>query len=71
MRVTLTEDKIVNNLLYGVLTLTCQDRPTVRETARVIGKCIAALPGARFGPLYYRALERDKINAQRVILIDV
>ncbi|KXJ06747.1 hypothetical protein AC249_AIPGENE17287 [Exaiptasia diaphana] len=36
---------------------------TIRFAVRVIGKIISFLPGAHYGKLHYRNLERDKINA--------
>lgn len=38
-------------------------KPTIRNVAAVIGKLVAALPAAQYGPLHYRALEHDKIQA--------
>jgi len=38
-------------------------KPTIKKVAMVIGKLVAALPAAQYGPLHYRALEQDKIKA--------
>ena len=32
----------------------------IRKLAQIIGKIVAALPGSRFGALYYRGLEKNK-----------
>ena len=47
---------ICNDLLH-------KHNPTIREVAQVIGLLVSSLPGALFGPLHYRHLERDKITA--------
>ena len=39
---------------------------TIRQTAKIIGKLVAAFPAVQYGPLFYRALERDKIVALKV-----
>ena len=31
-----------------------------RKPAQIIGKIVAALPGSRFGALYYRGLDKNK-----------
>lgn len=38
-------------------------KPSIRQVARVIGKLVSAFPGVQYGQLYYRYIERDKINA--------
>lgn len=35
----------------------------IREVARIVGLLVALLPGAKFGKLFYRRLEQDKIRA--------
>ena len=37
--------------------------PSIRYVCHVIGLLVAAFPGVMYGPLYYRSLERDKIDA--------
>lgn len=37
--------------------------PRIVQVAEVIGILISNLPGSKYGPLHYRALEVDKINA--------
>ena len=37
--------------------------PTIRQVAEIIGILVSNFPGAQYGPLYYRHLERDKYLA--------
>ncbi|RUA04502.1 MAG: hypothetical protein DSY43_06170 [Gammaproteobacteria bacterium] len=62
MTVTLTTEKGAD---LKALCQSIRDRQklTIRTTATVIGKIIASFPGVIHGPLYYRALERDKTKA--------
>ena len=39
---------------------------TIRHVSKVIGKLVAAFPAVQHGPLFYRALERDKIIALKM-----
>ena len=32
----------------------------IRKLAQIIGKIVSALPGSRFGALYYRGLDKNK-----------
>ena len=38
-------------------------KPTIKMVARVIGKFVAAFPAVQYGPLHYRALEKEKTAA--------
>ena len=38
-------------------------RITIREVVCILGKLISSLPASKFGALYYRYLENDKITA--------
>ncbi len=38
-------------------------QPSIRQVAAVIGKLVAALPAVKYGALYYRELEKEKIRA--------
>ena len=62
MTVKLTPEKAldVRTLCTALLN---KAHPTIRETAKVIGKIIATFPGVMYGPLYFRTLERDKTKA--------
>ena len=65
MTVKLTKDKITG------LTKACQSlldskSLSVRDVARVIGKTVSSFSGTSYGPLYYRALDRDKTHALKL-----
>ena len=62
MTVTLTQEKKeqLKSLCTEALS---QEIFPIRFVAKVIGKIVSALPGAGFGRLHYRNLERDKIRA--------
>ena len=38
---------------------------TIRELAQLIGQVVASFQGVKFGPLWYRNMEHDKVNALR------
>ena len=38
----------------------------IHEVASIVGKIVAIFPGAQFGPLHYRELEKEKILALRL-----
>ena len=61
MRVTLTEDKIdnVSDLCYNLLN---SKVITIRFLAQVIGKIVSCFPAVRFGPLFFRNLEYEKVK---------
>ena len=62
MTVTPTEDK-VGKILSNCNLLLQNDNPTIRQVAEVIGILVSNFPGAQYGPLHYRHLERDKYSA--------
>ena len=62
MTVTPTEDK-VGKILSNCNLLLQNDNPTIRHAAEVIGILVSNFPGAQYGPLHYRHLERDKYSA--------
>ena len=62
MTVTLTPER-VNSLKAGCIQLLRKNRMTVREVAQVIGKIVASFVAVKYGPLYYRHLEKDKTRA--------
>ena len=39
------------------------EKPTIRDVARLLGTLTSCLPGVKFGPLHYKALEVCKIEA--------
>ena len=65
MTLTLTDEKIlkIETLILQVLN---SEKVTIREVARVIGYFISSLPAVRYGALYYRALEKDKVEALKI-----
>ena len=42
------------------------NRVSIRDVSRVIGLLVSSFPGVMFGPLYYRALEHDKVQALKL-----
>ena len=59
MTVTLTGEKVQQILSVCAMLLKTQ-MPTIRQVAEVIGILVSNFPGAQYGPLHYRHLERDK-----------
>ena len=62
MIVMLTEDKI--HKLKDLLTFTIH---RIRDIARLIGHLVSSLPAVKYGTLYYRYLEMNKINALKYV----
>ena len=62
MTVTPTEDK-AQRIRSVCATLLQTQMPTIRQVAEVIGILVSNFPGAQYGPLHYRHLERDKYLA--------
>ena len=62
MTVMLTEEK-VQRILSICASLLKTQMPTIRQVAEVIGILVSNFPGAQYGPLHYRHLERDKYLA--------
>ena len=62
MTVMLTEEK-VQRILSICASLLKTQMPTIRQVAEVIGILVSNFPGAQYGPLPYRHLERDKYLA--------
>ena len=62
MTISLTEKRrnALHSLLLNILRL---KSPTIQYVAKVIGHIISALPASKFGSLYYRDLENDKVVA--------
>ena len=60
MTIRLTSQKATDTKNCCKLLLHSTTNPTIRETARVIGKIVASLPGVMHGPFYYKQLENDK-----------
>ena len=62
MTVSLTPEKQLV-IQKECLSALCIKNPSIRYVCHVIGLLVAAFPGVMYGPLYYRSLERDKIDA--------
>ena len=62
MTVTLTEEK-VQQILSVCASLLKTQMPAIRQIAEVIGILVSNFPGAQYGPLHYRHLDRDKYLA--------
>ena len=65
MTVSVTQEK-KEKLLQFIHECLFAPRLTIRAVACLVGKLIACLPGSQFGALYYRNIERDKIQALRL-----
>ena len=63
MRITLTSQKVEKIQSACASLLNKSSRVSIRNVSRVIGLLVSSFPGVMFGPLYYRALERDKVQA--------
>ena len=66
MRITRTLQKVEKIMSACALLLNKSNRVSIREVSRVIGLLVSSFPGVMFGPLYYRALEHDKIIALKL-----
>ena len=62
--ISLTAGK-ADSLKAAAQALLLKKSPTIRKVAEVIGKMVASFPGVQLGPLHYRQLENDKIQALR------
>ena len=58
MTITLTPEK-ATGLQTACNILLTDPSPTIRDLARVIGKIVSSFPAVCYGPLYFRALERN------------
>lgn len=63
--VTPAESKI-QKVVTACQHLLTKHNPTITEVAEVIGLLVSNLPGAQYGPLHYRSLESDKIQALKI-----
>lgn len=62
MTVQMTEER-KQKLFDTACKILYQNQTSVRELARLIGLIVASFPAVKFGPLFYRHLEDDKIKA--------
>jgi len=65
MTVTPTEIKI-QKVVTACQHLLTKHNPTITEVAEVIGLIVSNFPGTQYGPLHYRSLESDKIQALKI-----
>ena len=61
MTVTLTAER-KDKIFQTASGLCKKDSSTVRELAQFIGMVVAGVQGVKFGPLWYRAMEKDKTD---------
>ena len=61
MTVSVTSEK-KEKLMQFIHECLFAPRLTIRAVACLVGKLIACLPGSQFWALYYRNIERDKIQ---------
>ena len=69
MTVTLTKRK-VDNLICKCKQILSESALTIRSVAELIGLMVSSVTGVEFGPLHYRFLESDKVQALKVALGD-
>ena len=62
MKVTLPTEK-QHDIIQSCSELLQKENPTIRNVAKIIGQLVASFPAVQYGPLFYRDLEKDKINA--------
>jgi hypothetical protein len=62
MTVRLTEDKRIE-IRAACTRYSRRQKLTIQQLASLVGKLVATFPAARYGPLHYRDLERDKVRA--------
>ena len=62
MLITLPKQKC-DDIKEACMALLHEQMPSIRMVAKVVGKLVAALPAAQYGPLHYRYMEIDKIRA--------
>ena len=62
MRISLTLEK-KENLQKFIVKILASLQISIRTIACLVGKLVSSLPGSRFGALYYRNIERDKVKA--------
>ena len=66
MTVRLTQDKITKIKTHLSCLLENPFSVKIGDVAKVIGHLISSLPGVKYGALYYRNLEMDKVAALKL-----
>ena len=66
MTVSITQDKITK--IKGLLSSLLENSfwVKIRDVAKVIGHLISSLKGVKYGALYYRNLEMNKVSALKL-----
>ena len=59
-----------HHLINITLKLSRIKKPTIRFLTKVIGTLVSTFPASKFGLLYYRGLEKDKVMALKKNYID-
>lgn len=62
MIVTLPDEK-VQKIVQACLNLHKQSKARIRDVAHVLGLLVSSFSAVEFGPLFYRCMEREKIQA--------
>ena len=62
MRISLTLEK-KENIKQFIVEILASLQISIRTIACLVGKLVSSLPGSRFGVLYCRNIERDKVKA--------
>ena len=62
MIVGLPEDK-ADRIVEMCKQMLEKNAPTIRAVAKLVGTLVATFPAVTMGPLHYRAIEVDKIEA--------
>ena len=63
VKLTLQKKKNLRRLVNQLFSM---KKTSIRFLAKVIGTIASAFPAGKYSPLYYRALENDKIRALEV-----
>ena len=63
MRVYLKDEKKAKIKSHLLFALDNSDNLSIEYVAKIIGYLVSSLPAVQFGALYYRSVEKDKINA--------
>ena len=70
MKITLTSEKITK-ITSRITKLLEASRSTIRNVAQIIGYLVSSFPAVRYGECHYRAIERDKILALKIVRFKV
>lgn len=65
MKISLPNSKSAD-IKDACIDLYNDSKPTIRKVAKIIGKIVATFPAAQYGPLHYRKMEIEKIEALKI-----